>query len=138
MTHEQDLYGLLTNMGGTYLEKTSEDKQEVYPDPKGRPSGSLDSPQGEKGPEAAPGKKTPAQYGDAANAQSEDTRRGVVSRSFSGLSSADQTEQKLMKDNFESVARGDFTTHSLHLKPKQKVKEAFPRARTLKELVEGI
>lgn len=80
----------------------------------------------------------PAMKGDGGNHQSNgayeesiDDRQGVLDRIFAGRDKANKTDQELMRENFEHVAKGDFTTHSVHLQPKSVEKISHQRPATL-------
>jgi len=135
--HEEALYNLLKTAGEP---ETDEDEStvgttHVYDEPEDRgEAGSVDAPWGERGT-TQDGHPQADHQSDGAWAEHKDVRSGVTKRVLDSRPKADAVEQKLMAKNFKHVAKGDFTTHSVHLQPKSVEKVSHPRAVSLMEQI---
>lgn len=113
-------------------ESTAVGTTHVHDDPPKRPEGNLDAAWGEKGPEEN-GRQDAQQHGEGVEAEETRTREDATKNLFDSRASADAAHQALLAQNLTHAASGDFTTHSLHLKPKAKL--AHARTPTLSEQV---
>jgi hypothetical protein len=113
---------------------TRTDKAMVYRDPPDRPeAGSPDAPWGVSPNRHGDTLPNGMRFSDAYAELYNDTREGVVERSLSGAGAAAQTAQKIVGENLTHGASGEFTTHTLGLRPKSKEKLSHDQAPTLSE-----
>lgn len=119
---EQELMELLTKKAeqmDNNEEDTRKDHAQVYRDPPGHQNiefGKL-------------------QFGGAATDLHNDTRDGVTERLFSSRRAADQVAQATIAQNFQNGGAGQFSTRSVHLRPKSTDKIAHAPSLTLAERV---
>ena len=133
--YEDDLYELLqskkaeevannediSTVGTTHLYDAPEDRVD---------GGQSNSPWGEAGP-TLNGHPQADHQSDGAWEEHKTVRQGVLDNILDGRSKANEADQKLIAENFEHGASGDFTTHSVHLQGKSVEKVAHPRTPTL-------
>lgn len=113
---------------------TRKDKAVVYNDPPDRPkAGDPDAPWGVDPNRPGDSMPNPLRFSDAYADLYDDTRQGVVDRSLSGAGAAQQVAQKTVAENLVHGASGDFSTHSLQLRPKSKEKLSHAQSPTLSE-----
>lgn len=114
--------------------ETRKDKALVYRDPPDRPeAGSIDAPWGVSPNRPGESMPNPLRLSDAYKDLYEDTREGVVERSLSGAGTAQQVAQRTIAENLAHGASGDFSTHTLQLRPKSKEKLGHAQSPTLSE-----
>jgi hypothetical protein len=133
--HEDEFYELLKTAGkpDTDEDMSTVGTTHVYDEPEDRgEAGTIDAPWGEKGT------KDLAHNSNGVFDESVKVRQGVINNSFDGKAQADKADQKLMAANFKHVAKGDFTTHSVHLQPKSVEKISHPRAISLRDQLNSI
>jgi hypothetical protein len=134
---EQELMELLKVSEKTETNEadTRHDKAVVYQDPPDRPKGGIDAPWGES--PVPPGTKMPNQImlGDATKDLAHDTRDGVVGRLLSSAEEAKRNAQQTIAQNLAHGASGEFSTHSLLLRPKSIEKLGHAPAESLSEKV---
>lgn len=141
MTHPEDeLFELLkTSAPETHLEnnldQTTVGENHLYEQPPGRSSGDTDAPWGEKGPTSSQGNPDPQQNSTGAEEGHKDSRQGLINTLFTNKKAIDQAEQAFMSQNFQHVAGGSFSAHSVHLQSKSLEKISHPRSQSLLERV---
>lgn len=114
---------------------TRHDRAQVYVDPPGRATSGPDAPWGHS--PVKPGTKLPNQImlGDAVKALAHDTRDGVVGRLLSSAEVAKRNAQQTIAENLAHGASGEFSTHSVLLRPKSVEKLGHAQAPSLSEQV---
>lgn len=118
---------------------TRKDKAVVYKDPVDRPAaGSIDAPWGVD--PNRPGESMPnaVRFSDAYADLYDDTRNGVVDRSLSSAGAAQQVAQRAVAENLAHGASGEFSTHTLQLRPKSKEKLSHSQPLTLSEQLRNV
>jgi hypothetical protein len=118
----------------TNEDETHHEKAVVYNDPPDRPEkGDINAPWGVD--PNHPGTPMPnmMRFGDAHVDIHMDTRDGVIGRLLDSAEATTAAEQKLISENFAHGSSGEFTTHSLALRPKSKEKLSHAQSLTLSE-----
>jgi hypothetical protein len=118
---------------------TRKDKAVVYKDPVDRPApGAPGAPWGVD--PNRPGESMPnaVRFSDAYADLYDDTRNGVVDRSLSSAGAAQQVAQRAVAENLAHGASGEFSTHTLQLRPKSKEKLSHSQSLTLSEQLRNV
>lgn len=117
------------------LDKTTVGVTHMYEEPEGRSSGETGSPWGERGPTDTQGNPDAHQHSSGAEDGHKETRQELLGTLFANKKGMDQETQALMSQNFQHVASGSFSAHSVHLQGKSLEKTSHPRAQSLMERV---
>jgi hypothetical protein len=142
--HEAELYNLLKTSSDpnpktsveTNEEASTVGTQQLYPDPKGRESGTLDAPWGEASRQEK-GRQNPFHNSSGVWDEHKQTRFGVLDKAFSGFDAAAAVAKGIIGQHFTTK---DYETHTALLQPKadQQVKVSHSREPTLLERVKGL
>jgi hypothetical protein len=117
------------------IDKTTVGVNHLYEEPEGRSSGDTNAPWGEKGPTDTRGNPDGQQHSSSADAGHKEVRQGLIDTLFANKKAIDQAEQAFMSQNFQHVAGGSFSAHSVHLQSKSLEKISHPRSQSLMERV---
>lgn len=142
--HVDELYELLKTADHEpgHLEN-DEDKStvgttHVYDEPEDRgEGGSVDAPWGEKGT-TLDGHPQADHQSDGVWNEHKKVRQGVLKNVLDSTSVAAKADQALLSKNFQHVAKGDFSSHSVQLQSKSVEKVSHPRVESLLEQVRRI